>query len=75
MVAVTALFSSVRRIFNAARAYNSIDFCPLLKTLSGYRIAYLGGDLRAGLNVALLAFPQGMAYVLIAGLPIEYGIY
>jgi SulP family sulfate permease len=75
MVAVTALFSSVRRIFNAARAYNSIDFCPLLKTLSGYRIAYLGGDLRAGLNVALLAFPQGMAYALIAGLPIEYGIY
>lgn len=75
MVAVTALFSSVRRIFNAARAYNSIDFCPLLKTLSGYRIAYLGGDLRAGLNVALLAFPQGMAYALVAGLPIEYGIY
>lgn len=75
MVAVTALFSSVRRIFNAARAYNSIDFCPLFKTLSGYRIAYLGGDLRAGLNVALLAFPQGMAYALIAGLPIEYGIY
>ena len=33
------------------------------------------GDFRAGLNVALLAFPQGMAYALIAGLPIQYGIY
>ncbi len=28
-----------------------------------------------GFNVALLAFPQGMAYALIAGLPIQYGIY
>ena len=31
--------------------------------------------MRAGVNVALLAFPQGMAYALIAGLPIQYGIY
>ena len=29
-------------------------------------------DARAGLNVALLAFPQGMAYALVAGLPIHY---
>ncbi|MEO0454677.1 MAG: SulP family inorganic anion transporter [Verrucomicrobiota bacterium] len=32
-------------------------------------------DLRAALNVALLAFPQGMAYAVVADLPIEYGIY
>lgn len=32
-------------------------------------------DLRSGINVALLAFPQGMAYAAIAGLPIQYGIY
>tara|TARA_B100001287_G_scaffold276842_1_gene289974 strand:- start:4223 stop:6070 length:1848 start_codon:yes stop_codon:yes gene_type:complete len=31
-------------------------------------------DARSGLNVALLAFPQGMAYALVAGLPIHYGI-
>lgn len=35
----------------------------------------LPGDVSAGLNVALFAFPQGMAYATIAGLPIEYGIY
>lgn len=29
----------------------------------------------AGLNVALLAFPQGIAFAAIAGLPIEFGIY
>ena len=42
--------------------------------LPGYSGSKLKGDLRAGLNVALLAFPQGMAYAVIAGLPIHYGI-
>ena len=32
-------------------------------------------DIKAGINVALLALPQGMAYAYIAGLPIHYGIY
>ena len=31
-------------------------------------------DFNAGLNVALLAIPQGMAYALVAGLPIHYGL-
>jgi SulP family sulfate permease len=35
----------------------------------------LRSDLRAALNVALMAFPQGMAYALIAGLPVSFGIY
>ena len=48
---------------------------PLWKVLSAYDRGSFKADLRAGLNVALLAFPQGMAYALIAGLPIEYGIY
>ncbi|MFU8847167.1 MAG: SulP family inorganic anion transporter [Opitutales bacterium] len=59
----------------AARDYNTLDFFPLRHTLAGYNSSKFPGDLRAGLNVALLAFPQGMAYALIAGLPIEYGIY
>lgn len=61
--------------FQAARDYNTLDFFPLRHTLVGYNASKIPGDLRAGLNVALLAFPQGMAYALIAGLPIEYGIY
>ena len=32
------------------------------------------GDLQAGVNVALLAIPQGMAYALVAGLPIHFGL-
>ncbi|MGC9451428.1 MAG: SulP family inorganic anion transporter [Oceanipulchritudo sp.] len=45
------------------------------KALREYSPGRARGDLRAGLNVALLAFPQGMAYAAIAGLPIQYGIY
>lgn len=60
---------------SAARDYNTLDLFPLRDTLAGYNASMVPGDVRAGLNVALLAFPQGMAYALIAGLPIEYGIY
>ena len=45
------------------------------QAMRGYGIDNARGDMRAGLNVALLAFPQGMAYAAIAGLPIQYGIY
>ncbi|MGJ8638820.1 MAG: SulP family inorganic anion transporter [Opitutaceae bacterium] len=69
------LFQKFKQTLVAARDYNCLDFFPLRKSLSGYQRSYFGGDLRAGLNVALLAFPQGMAYALIAGLPIQYGIY
>ena len=58
-----------------AQEYNTLDFFPLRRSLAGYNASMVPGDFRAGLNVALLAFPQGMAYALIAGLPIQYGIY
>jgi SulP family sulfate permease len=48
---------------------------PIIEARTYYRKEFLASDLRASLNVALLAFPQGMAYAVIAGLPIEYGIY
>lgn len=31
--------------------------------------------MRAGFNVALIAFPQGIAYALIAGVPLHYGLF
>lgn len=55
--------------------HNHLQYFPLMKSLRGYTAGKAKADLRAGLNVALLAFPQGMAYAAIAGLPIEYGIY
>ncbi|PTX99357.1 SulP family inorganic anion transporter [Verrucomicrobia bacterium LW23] len=52
-----------------------LDPFPLRHSLRGYSAATLGRDTKAGLNVALLAFPQAMAYALIAGLPVQYGIF
>lgn len=53
----------------------AIDPFPFPGMIASYRRKQLGPDLRAGLNVALLAFPQGIAYALIAGIPVSYGIF
>ena len=42
--------------------------------LRNYDKGHFSKDLAAGFNVALLAIPQGMAYSLVAGLPIQYGL-
>ena len=48
---------------------------PFLKWLPGYGKQDLTGDVPAGLTVGVMLVPQGMAYALIAGLPVEYGLY
>ncbi|MGY8688568.1 MAG: SulP family inorganic anion transporter, partial [Verrucomicrobiales bacterium] len=53
---------------------NDLELFPMGKSFSGYSGKRFLADLRAGLNVALLAIPQGMAYASLAGLPIYYGI-
>jgi SulP family sulfate permease len=40
-----------------------------------YRKAYLAGDVGAGVVVAMMMIPQGMAYALVAGLPPVAGLY
>ena len=47
---------------------------PILHIFSNYTMKAMGADCKSALNVALLAIPQGMAYALIAGLPIQYGL-
>jgi SulP family sulfate permease len=42
--------------------------------LKGYRWSYALADGWAGINVAMLAVPQGLAYAAIAGLPLRYGL-
>ena len=54
---------------------NHISWITSIDLIKMYRISYLKDDIRSGFNVALLAFPQGMAYALIAGLPLQYGLY
>lgn len=65
----------IRNLYAALAARNHIDILPLRRHLRESSISSFKGDLRAGINVALFAFPQGMAYALIAGLPIQYGIF
>lgn len=46
-----------------------------LAWLRHYRRAWLGGDLAAGLVVGIMVIPQSMAYAMLAGLPVEVGLY
>ncbi len=67
----------MRRLATEARGFlreNAIDPLPIRRGFRGYRPANLRADAGAGLNVALLSFPQGMAYAAIADLPIQYGV-
>src|SRR5210317_2038610 len=53
---------------------NGLDWFPIRKTIPAYNGDKFTHDIKAALNVALLALPQGMAYAAIADLPIYYGI-
>lgn len=47
----------------------------MLPWLQHYRRSMLPGDISAGIVVAMMMIPQGMAYALVAGLPPVAGIY
>lgn len=50
-------------------------FVPLVGALKGYSASRLRIDATAGLTVAALALPSGMAYAELAGLPVTAGLY
>ncbi|WP_299608810.1 SulP family inorganic anion transporter [uncultured Tateyamaria sp.] len=50
-------------------------YLPLLEWMPGYDRQMLTSDGMAGLIVAIMLVPQGMAYALLAGLPPEVGLY
>ena len=52
-----------------------IELFPLASHMKGYNTSKLSDDIRTGFNVAVLSFPVNMAYALVAGLPISYGIF
>lgn len=47
----------------------------LIQQLKKYNIKTLGLDILAGLSVAIVVIPQGMAYAVLAGLSPVYGLY
>ncbi|KAI9206425.1 sulfate transporter N-terminal domain with GLY motif-domain-containing protein [Polychytrium aggregatum] len=48
---------------------------PILQWLPQYRLQYLYRDIMAGITIAALIVPQGMAYAVMANLPPVYGLY
>lgn len=67
----------LRRMRQGIASYiseNTIELFPIRHGFRDYGPAGVRADAVSGLNVALLAFPQGMAYAVIADLPIQYGI-
>jgi SulP family sulfate permease len=54
---------------------NGLNVLPIRQDFSEYNLEKLRQDAFAGLSVTLIVFPQAMAYALLAGLPIEYGLY
>lgn len=63
----------LHRLVSFARD-NELDPLPFRRDFEDYSLAGFRADAQAGFNVALLSFTQGMAYAVIAELPIYYGI-
>jgi sulfate permease, SulP family len=52
-----------------------LPFLPAIQSLQTYSLASFKRDLIAGFTVAVVAVPQAMAYAMIVGLPVQYGLY
>ncbi|GAB5369960.1 hypothetical protein AAMO2058_001451000 [Amorphochlora amoebiformis] len=48
---------------------------PALRLLGTYNVDFAKSDLVAGVTIAVFVIPQGMAYALLAGIPVQYGLY
>jgi sulfate permease, SulP family len=70
-VAKAAATVPVARRWRAA--FNGL--LPIVTLTAGYRKADVRHDLTAGVTVAAMIVPQGMAYALLAGLPPVMGLY
>ena len=51
------------------------NLMPFISWMREYKLRFLRPDLLAGLTVAVMTIPQAMAYALIAGMPVQYGLY
>ncbi|QQL44437.1 SulP family inorganic anion transporter [Sulfuriroseicoccus oceanibius] len=66
--------STIKRAWQEFFGSSTIRMWPSLGAFKGYSRGALKADFGAGLNVALLGLPQGMAYAAVAGVDIVFGI-
>src|SRR5262247_3517279 len=52
-----------------------LRFVPATRWLADYRLAWLPGDVVAGITLAAYAIPVSLAYAALAGLPPQVGVY
>lgn len=75
--AAMTIWREIRRglegLWGLARA-SALDPFPLRRDLGAYTLEKGRADFRAGGNLALLDFPQAIAYAMVAGLPIGHGV-
>ncbi|XP_053684078.1 solute carrier family 26 member 6 [Sabethes cyaneus] len=70
----------IESMVNSAREFRCLNtllnFIPILRWLPQYSIKRdLMGDITAGITVAVMQIPQGMAYGLLAGVQANVGLY
>lgn len=71
---VVPMLAVLPQAFADAVRRRHLSFWPLRGAFLGYAREALQGDVKAGVNTALVAFPQGIAYAMIAGLPPQFGL-
>ncbi len=73
---MSALTTWARSVGSRARgSLGDIDPLPIRHTVRRYDRQSARADWRAGINGALVAFPQGVACASIAGVPLTYGLF
>ncbi len=63
------------RLLNFARMRRIKSIFPISESLKNYTYEDGRSDLMAGITVAVMLVPQGMAYAMLAGMPPIYGLY
>jgi sulfate permease, SulP family len=58
-----------------ASGWRIASFLPIFEWLPRYGRADIAGDLMAAAVVAIMLVPQSMAYAMLAGLPLQVGLY
>lgn len=66
---------AVNTYSDGRRKLQIAQYLPFLDWLVHYRRENLVGDVMAGVIVAIMLVPQGMAYAMLAGLPPQIGLY